>query len=225
MFGLNRLPRWMTPSMLVLVISNLMVLYGLLHLGWGVFALIFLFWMENVIIGAFNILKMLFNRPHNTVNWFGKLFVIPFFTFHYGMFAAVHGIFVLVLFGPESLKEQIGSPFEFWRYLNVIESEQLGYMVAFLIFSHGFSFVVNYIFKDEYKRLNLGDLMNTPYGRVVILHITLLTSGFVLMALGSPLIGLIILLGLKIVFDAWAHYREHKKWERLGTTEDESASP
>jgi hypothetical protein len=203
--------RWLTPSMAVLVASNLMVLYGLFYLGWGVFALIFLFWLENVIIGLFNVLKMLANRPSETANWFGKLFMIPFFSVHYGMFTGVHGIFVLSLFGPESLKQSIGSPFEAGAYLQVIETEHLGYMLFALLFSHGFSFVANYVLREEYEQQTLKEVMSAPYGRVVVLHLTILSGGFLLVALGSPFYGRVILLGLKIVFDAWAHYREHRR--------------
>lgn len=205
--------KYLMPSTVVLVVSNLMVLYGLLFLGWGVFAMIFLFWLENLIIGAFNVLKMAINRPSEPALWAAKLFMIPFFIVHYGMFTAVHGLFVLELFGPEPVKKMVHSPFELEPYFYVIEHGHFGYMLAFLVFSHAFSFVVNYIMKDEYETTSIAGLMGAPYGRVVVLHLTILFGGFLLLWLGSPLVGLVLLLGLKIVFDAFAHVREHRKAE------------
>ena len=207
------LRNYFMPSTLVLIASNMMVLYGLLFLGWGVFAMIFLFWMENLIIGAFNVLKMVLNRPGEAALWFGKLFMIPFFIVHYGMFTAVHGLFVLELFGPEPVKKMVHSPFESGPYLYAIEHGHFSYMLAFLIFSHTFSFVTNYIMKEEYETTTLQRLMSAPYGRVVVLHLTVLFGGFLLLWLGSPLAGLVLLLGLKIVFDVLAHAREHRKAE------------
>jgi len=207
------LRNYFTPSTLVLIASNMMVLYGLLFLGWGVFAMIFLFWMENLIIGVFNVFKMVLNRPGEAALWFGKLFMIPFFIVHYGMFTAVHGLFVLELFGPEPVKKMVHSPFEPEPYFYVVEHGHFGYMLAFLIFSHAFSFVANYIMKAEYETTTLQRLMSAPYGRVVVLHLTVLFGGFLLLWLGSPLAGLVLLLGLKIVFDVFAHTREHRKAE------------
>jgi len=200
--------------MLVLIGSNLALLYGLLYLDWGVFAMIFIFWMENLVIGAFNVLKMALNRPSEAVLWAGKLFMIPFFVVHYGMFTAVHGLFVLELFGPEPVKKMVHSPFELEPYRYVIAHGYFGYMLAFLVFSHAFSFVANYILKDEYETMTLARLMSAPYGRVVVLHLTILFGGFLLLQLGSPLAGLVVLLGLKIVFDAFAHAREHRRAEQ-----------
>jgi hypothetical protein len=52
--------------------------------------------------------------------------------------------------------------------------------------------------------------MAQPYGRVVILHLTILLGGFMVMALGSPMIGLILLITLKTFVDIKAHLKQHK---------------
>jgi hypothetical protein len=51
--------------------------------------------------------------------------------------------------------------------------------------------------------------MLQPYGRVVIMHITVLIGGFLLMLLGSPVIGLILLLFLKTFIDITTHLGQH----------------
>src|SRR5688572_28095383 len=89
----------LSPSARVLVAANLVPLAGVLFLDWSVFATLLVFWVENVIVGAFNVLRMLVAQPQIGAMWAAKLFMIPFFTFHYGMFVTVHGVFVLALFG------------------------------------------------------------------------------------------------------------------------------
>jgi hypothetical protein len=64
-----------------------------------VFALLVLFWMENVVVGVFFILRMVLADLEDAALWLGKLFMVPFFCVHYGMFTAVHGVFVFMLFG------------------------------------------------------------------------------------------------------------------------------
>src|SRR5205823_4388634 len=89
----------LSPSALVLVAANLVPLAGVLFFGWSVFATLLLFWVENVIVGGFNVLRMLWAQPDNPLIWVAKAGTIPFFIFHYGMFTTVHGVFVLTLFG------------------------------------------------------------------------------------------------------------------------------
>jgi hypothetical protein len=84
---------WKSPSVIVLVLANLIPLGGVLFFGWQVFPIMFLFWLENVVVGAFNVVKMILARgPGSHVGV--KLFLVPFFTVHYGIFTLVHGVFV-----------------------------------------------------------------------------------------------------------------------------------
>lgn len=83
----------------VLLAANLLPLAGVLFWDWDVFALLVLFWMENVVVGVFFILRIVFADLEDAALWVGKLFMVPFFCVHYGMFTAVHGVFVFMLFG------------------------------------------------------------------------------------------------------------------------------
>ncbi|MBN1521729.1 MAG: hypothetical protein JW928_04280 [Candidatus Aureabacteria bacterium] len=197
------------PSSIFLVAANLLPFYGVLYLGWKVFPLLLLFWIENIIVGVFNVLRMLFCDPKDPLKWLGKLFMIPFFTFHYGMFTGVHGLFVILMFGGLQIT---GGPDEaFKKAWPLIFEYRLFYAVFGLVASHAFSFIMNYILKGEYLKESSGDLMGKPYSRVVILHVTIIIGGFLMMALRSPETGLLFLLVLKICFDLNAHIREHKK--------------
>jgi Family of unknown function (DUF6498) len=90
---------WRQPSVVALILANLVPIFGVVFLHWEVFPLMFLFWSENLIVGVFNVLKMLTANPSSPVSWLGKMFIIPFFCVHYGMFTFIHGIFVITLFG------------------------------------------------------------------------------------------------------------------------------
>ena len=46
-------------SIAVLIALNALPLYGVVAWGWQSFDLIFLYWLENLIIGAFTLLRML----------------------------------------------------------------------------------------------------------------------------------------------------------------------
>lgn len=196
----------LSPSALALVAANLVPLAGVLFLGWTVFATLLLFWVENVIVGAFNVLRMLVAQPQIGAMWAAKLFMIPFFTFHYGMFATVHGLFVLTLFGGGLAGRGLPTAATFAHAVQVAGIAPAAWGLAL---SHGVSFAFNYIDTGEYKSALVPALMFRPYGRVMVLHIVILGGGFLVTLLGSQLIPLALLVVLKTGLDLLSHLREH----------------
>lgn len=201
---------WLRPSVVALILANLLPLGGVLFLGWEIFPLVFLFWLENVIVGVFNALKMLLAAPAKPVAWAAKAFMVPFFCFHYGMFCLVHGVFVFVLFGRGVV--EIRGPLEWEHLWSVLVNQHLYWAALALAASHGVSFVLNYLRSGEYRQARLDALMQAPYGRVVVLHVAILGGGFLILSLGSPVGGLVLLIVLKIVLDVRAHLRERRRF-------------
>ena len=205
---------WLRPSVLALIAANAVPLLGVLWFGWKVFPLLLLFWFENLIIGAFNVVKMILASPDSQKGWAAKLILVPFFSVHYGMFTLVHGVFVIGLFGSQSRQS---APFpDLYTVLGLIREEHLGWAILGLAVSHAVSLGMNYIGEGEYRRATLDKLMFQPYGRIVVLHLTILGGGFLMMALGSPTIGLVLLVVLKIGLDLSAHLRERRKFAAVG---------
>jgi hypothetical protein len=202
--------RWWGPSVLALLAANALPMIGVLCFGWQIFPLVFLFWCENVIVGGFNVLKMLCARSDGSLGVLAKLFLIPFFCVHYGMFTFIHGVFVVGLFGGQF---RSGMPFPdaavFWRLL---VEHHLVWAGLGLIISHAISFGTNYLGRGEFRRAALRDLMQQPYGRVVVLHVAILGGAFLMAALGSPVWGLLLLVALKVTLDLRAHLRERRKF-------------
>lgn len=198
------------PSVIALLLANLVPVFGVVMFGWEVFPLLFLFWFENVIVGALNVLKMLCAAPREPVLWLGKIFLVPFFCFHYGMFTFVHGVFVLGFFGKQfarGLPEPTPG-----HVLQIIRENHLGWAIVGLAVSHAISFATNYVGRGEFRRTNPLALMQQPYSRVVVLHLTIIFGGFLMLALRSPVVGLILLVALKTALDLRSHVRERKQF-------------
>lgn len=222
------LPPRVRLSMTTLVLSNLLPVLGVLFFGWSIGNVMILFWLENVIIGGFNVLKMLTvrnvgDRIPQAVAWPARVSMAGFFAIHYGIFTLVHGIFVMVIFGRGGLGDMGGmrralphmnlhvSPHNPVEGLTSMLGGWLVVPAIALIISHGISFFVNYLHGGERNRLTLQDLMAAPYGRIVVLHITIIVGGGITMAMGSPMIALLVLIGLKIAMDVQSHLREHRR--------------
>jgi hypothetical protein len=148
---------------------------------------------------------MLFVDPASAKSWAGKLFLIPFFCFHYGMFTFVHGVFVVVLF---SGYRGHGFP----NPLQILLENGLALAVLAIGVSHGISFATNYLRDGEYRRATINDLFHQPYGRVVVLHLAIIAGGALMMKMRSPAAGLLVLVALKIVLDLGAHLAERRKF-------------
>jgi hypothetical protein len=43
--------------------------------------------------------------------------------------------------------------------------------------------------------------MAAPYGRIVVLHVTLIVGGFLIMSLAAPVAGVLLLVALKLGYD------------------------
>jgi hypothetical protein len=207
----SKVVNWYSPSSLVLIAANLLPLYGVLILGWPVFPVMLLFWLENVVIGILNALRMLLADPSDSVLWASKLFMVPFFCFHYGFFTAIHGVFVISLFGGKDYRQLDHGLWPIEAATRAVLDFDLKWAIAGLAASHVFSFLWNYLGRGEYRRAALTELMQRPYSRIVVLHLTILLGGGITIALGSPLWALLLLIGLKISFDLKAHIKEHRK--------------
>jgi hypothetical protein len=221
-----------------LIVANAIPLVGVLLFGWDTFSIVALYWSENVIIGAINVLKMIVCNPDPAaVDWPGftqasdsdpkrhikkqgnltrnvqwtnhgsKLYFVPLFILHYGLFCMVHGVFVFAIFSHDD--GPLG-PFGFDNAVEVFTREHLWWGVAALASSHLWSFFVNFLGNGEYRRTAAPLLMAQPYARVVVLHVAILFGGIVAFALGSSALVLIILVIGKTLLDLSLHLRERE---------------
>jgi hypothetical protein len=205
----------LTLSGWALVAANIVPLMGVGFWGWDTFTLLYLFWMENVILGGYNILRIATASVQRPIQHLSKILIIPFFCFHYGLFTLAHGTILLEIFGeqrlgavPSELGKTLLGPvlFAFWKLLPDIWLPLLA-----LTLSHGISFASNYIRNGEYKLVNSEEAMFSPYGRVIVLHIAILGGGFAAQAIGEPMLALVALVLVKIVFDLAAHQSQHEQ--------------
>ncbi|WP_435179584.1 DUF6498-containing protein [Halorussus sp. AFM4] len=249
-----------------LLAANLLPLAGVLWWDWSVFEVLLLYWLESGVVGAFNVPKILLAEGTGTANstgdsprlvewevegvpteWFedrsgpaGRAGLAGFFVLHYGIFWAVHGVFVFALplfaaagsFGGGPFG---GSPFGGDPLGGLSPGVGAGrgtgaspvvfvLAVGSMVLSHGVSFAVNYLRGGEYRTVSPAEQMMRPYGRVTVLHLTIVFGAFLVAALGSPLPALVLLVALKTALDLGAHLREHRRSAPRPTQPDGDSS-
>lgn len=219
------------PIWVPVLIGNLIPLYGALFLQWDIFSIFFIYWMENIVIGIYTALKMagtgasifikgnIFNKIGAT---FGTTFFIGFFTVHYGMFCMGHLSFLKDFFYSGTYE---GSVFGVMDMINFTQHVAIGGMfwgIIAIIISEGIKAIQslneerdlspdvvtaiklkNPDLNSEFirKAPSMQSIMFQPYGRIIILHITIIFGGMLVQTLGDPLWGLGLLIALKITYD------------------------
>lgn len=214
--------------LVALVVADLIPLWGVFYQGWDAFIILLIYWSENLVVGFYNILRMVFVKIDRSGERFIKMISIPFFTFHYGAFCGVHGFFLLIMFRKSEFNLLDSSdafgPLVFIQILiNVIREVHRilpeGFLIPFiaLAVSHGISFINNYLGKEEYKQTNIKQLMGIPYNRVIVMHVAVIAGGFLMVLLGSPAGLLVALVMVKIILNTIFHLREHSKLQKKGS--------
>lgn len=186
---------------LVLVIGlNLIPVIGVLFWGWSAFALIVLYWLENLVVGVRTLANMIANAAmKGDVNWLGALFFGAFFTVHYGMFCFGHGIFIMALFGGSFYGDSI---IDLAGAVRTLFSTQTNLAIGFAsIVAWQVVQFVRFIVGGEVRRTSLQELMGSPYPRIIVLHVTIIFGGFVLMLLNQPAAGILVLALVKMAYD------------------------
>lgn len=205
-----------------MVAANLVPLIGALFYGWDANLVLALFWIENLIIGAFNLLKMLsivVYRAH-----YHRLFVCVFFVLHYGLFCSIHGLLLWDLLDLGAAPDADSLLLAGLPVLDVFAEGQAvlyGFVEQFwptillaigaLAISHTVSFVEHFWLRGEVYKLSVNKLMARPYTHIIALHVGLIAGALLLEMFGSPLWLLAVIVVLKLLLDLYQHQKRHQK--------------
>jgi hypothetical protein len=207
------------PSVIILIAANLIPLYGVLHWGWDLYVLMTVYWMETGIIGFWTAVRMAM-----VARW-AAIILVPFFIIHFGGFMAGHFLFLWVLFAGD-WSQQVAGAGDFLRVIVFGTGLWLAFIALFC--SHGGSFYLNVLRPmlrvrrhaaagrhanapdpSAAEALEPQQIMMTPYGRIVVMHATILGGAFLIQTFQTKLAAFVLLIALKVVFDVVAHVRKN----------------
>jgi len=183
--------------LLAIISANLLILLTALFQGMGVGFVLWVYWLQSVIIGFFFALKILFTArfANRAKDLMSVMFFAGFFTLHYGMFHLGYSFFLLLFEGPAPI--------------NFAEVLQLG---SVFFIAHLISFILTF---REIKSIEaVGQAFILPYARIIPMHITIIL-GSMLFILGlGPIPIILFFLFLKTGADIWAHNYEHRLYRK-----------
>ena len=203
------------PSSWSLLASNALTIgFGLME-SVSLLSLMWVYWCQSIIIGGFNVLKILGSEGAGELivngqkavgfGAAGRLFFAGFFAVHYGFFHFVYAIFL----GIGSLFSEGGNE-GFLGLGGPLVDFSFVALAALLFFgNHFYSFIVN---RAADRKKTASELMMAPYARIIPMHLTII-FGSMLMLFGGVGQTLAYLLfgGLKTLADLALHVGEHSQ--------------
>jgi hypothetical protein len=191
-------------SLVVLVIANVVVLAIAYFTHMSLRSLLFVYWMQSVVIGVTHVIRVLSLQRFSTegfrpeapgeMNFATQHAMAAFFVMHYGGFHLAYFSFLV------RDREAAGQP--------LLAGAGGSYALCALIFTinHAFSLARN-VKSDAAGTPSLATLMVLPYARIVPMHVMVLGGAF-LMA-GTSTFALFAFGLLKTIADVLTHALDH----------------
>ena len=187
-------------TLVAVVVANLLPILAVVE-GTASAADVFaLYWLENVIVGAFTVVKILtakgISKAEVKVTGSGfnadspQVALAGFFCLHYGIFTLVHGIFTVVIIVTSG---GFSAGAGYW--LVTVTAMVASYLIAL---------GVEWFGRDQKLTVSPAAAMIAPYPRMLVLHVGLIV-GFMFVVekqAGDAVWSVVILFGLKTLADS-----------------------
>jgi hypothetical protein len=195
-----------SPTALAGLAADLAPLWAVMVWGWGAAPLVLLYWLENLIIGAMTLPRMMVCSVGKS-GWpglFSGAWTCTFFVVHYGLFCLVHGSMLMTFLAgaPGSWSSSI----TVWQEVLILmrgaldQGLHMDWVFGLLIGAHLLAFFDDFLLQGRWRETSAAEQMAEPYGRVISLHIGAFIIAGALTWLGDPMIGA---LGLVLAKAGW----------------------
>lgn len=170
--------------------GNLIPAVGVAFLGWSASQILILYWIENVILGLLTIPRIVAAGRGQSRG----VGLALFFVAHYGLFCLGHLVFVVVLVaglvsGGDDLVTDTG--------------DLRGFQLAVVAVAglHLFSQIREWWLPKRWREAEPGAEMFRPYGRIFVLHLTVLLGAWLIVGSGAPAATILLLCALKAALE------------------------
>ena len=200
----------LTQSDWLLVVANLLPVYGVWFLGWKAAEVFTVYSLETIIIGIITVVKLIISSSVRQdsgftkapATWAGPVFIILFFILHYGIFVFVQmSIFFSVsgiALGDFSLLSLLFHPTNYLSFDGWI-------MLSVFMLGYAYKSLLEFILSGRYKTTPVMAVMFEPYGRIFIQQFTIII-GSMFLVFGAGKIFIAIFTIIKIYFSVYIDY-------------------
>ncbi|MFC5344551.1 DUF6498-containing protein [Brevundimonas staleyi] len=176
------------------VAANLIPVFGVIFLGWDAVQILILYWAENVLLGLLTIPRLLVasrDKPG------AALFLAGFFTVHYGLFCLAHLFFAMLLIS--DVVDQGGTMIG--AFLAIVRQASFQWAVVALAVLNLATQIREWWWPGKWRGADPKTEMFKPYGRIFVLHLTVLIGAGLVLSLGGPAGAVLILCLMKAALE------------------------
>ncbi|MDP5107165.1 MAG: DUF6498-containing protein [Polaribacter sp.] len=187
-----------TPQNAFIWLSSIYLLF-LLYIGKASpLSILFVYFLETLIIGVFNALKMYcaikFTKSTGYV-------MILFFLFHYGFFVAIQSIFGFALFSFDD-NSIFKEPFHIIEnYGIILNLEDMKYVLPAIVLTHLNKFFLDFIKNKKYVLFSVNEIMTKPYLRIFVQQFVVIISFFFMVVGKAGVIAAVLLILFRLIID------------------------
>ncbi len=203
--------RNLTINDFLLIVVNLIPLFGVWFEGWDAKQIFTVYCMETVIIGIINVIKMtcvtLFVRKKDvwengggTSMQSGWLFIF-FFIAHYGFFVFVQ---TQIFFAVSGLMPDSSLILKYSKIPELLGENGKLLLLIFIAY-YTVQNIFGFFFTGIYKTISLGRLMFEPYMRIFVQQFVVIL-GSIFLSFGAGKIFILIFITAKIFFELFVNF-------------------
>jgi len=195
----------------LLILVNLIPLYGVWFQGWNASEVFLVYCLETVIVGVINVLKMacvtIFVKSSDTWENNGSntrqsgWFFIFFFIVHYGFFVFVQ---TQIFFSVSGLIPD-GSLFANYSKIPELLGDNGKLMLLIFIAYYTFQNLSDFFLSGKYKTISMGRLMFEPYIRIFVQQLVVIV-GSMFLGFGAGKIFILVFVMVKIFFELFVNF-------------------
>jgi hypothetical protein len=203
--------RKLTVSDWLLIIVNLIPLYGVWFEGWNASEVFLVYCLETVIVGIINVFKMacvtIFVKSSDTWENGGSTsqqsgwFFIFFFIMHYGFFVFVQ---TQIFFAVSRLIPN-GSFFVNYAKIPEMLGDNGKMMLLIFVAYYTIQNFFDFFMSGNYKTISLGRLMFEPYMRIFVQQFVVILGG-IFLGFGAGKIFMLVFIVAKIFFELFVNF-------------------
>lgn len=172
----------------LIIFSNLFPLYGVINYNWTIFSVVYIYWIELLIISSFQLFKIMLAKGDEHATFFSKLsLAIRFFIFRTGIFF-FYLIFIVTFLGLMASATDDGGKSGIAMF-EVIFFKGTFYRITILSFVlyNLVEFLVLFILNGAYKKARPEDNYQILDVHILVVHIVVVLGTFLYKAVSEEL--------------------------------------
>lgn len=178
-----------------IVLGNLMPVLGVMFLGWDGTQILILYWLENIIVGVLTVPRIMSARGASMADSSGPsagpVKLGCFFIVHYGVFCIGHGVFAFVLANKMARAMETGAGAGVWE--RTLGQSAFWWTVLAIAILHLILHVRDWWLARAWRTASPTLEMFRPYGRIFVLHLTVLGGAWLMAEYNAPASAVVLL--------------------------------